>query len=150
MSYGSLTLWKLQREKHAALKKILMLEQQLDAKQKLELEIQQLKGKLKVMEHMPGDEDSASKNRINELSEALQEKIDELDGMESLNQTLVIKESKSNIELQEARNELENVCYFASSGVVQSSLMRSMCLYAGDVISLLFIFCSTTCYAGLA
>nr|TKW15553.1 hypothetical protein SEVIR_5G245100v2 [Setaria viridis] len=95
------------REKHAALKKILLLEQQLDAKQKLELEIQQLKGKLKVMEHMPGDEDSASKNKINELSEALQEKIDELDGMESLNQTLVIKESKSNIELQEARNELE-------------------------------------------
>lgn len=114
MSYGSLTVWKLQREKHAALKKILLLEQQLDAKQKLELEIQQLKGKLKVMEHMPGDEDSASKNKINELSEALQEKIDELDGMESLNQTLVIKESKSNIELQEARNELENVCYLTS------------------------------------
>jgi len=64
VSYGSLTVWKLQREKHAALKKILMLEQQLDAKQKLELEIQQLKGKLKVMEHMLGDEDSVSKNKI--------------------------------------------------------------------------------------
>lgn len=118
---------KLQREKHAALKKILLLEQQLDAKQKLELEIQQLKGKLKVMEHMPGDEDSASKNKINELSEALQEKIDELDGMESLNQTLVIKESKSNIELQEARNELEMyVTLHQLTGLVHSSLMRSM------------------------
>lgn len=127
MSYGSLTVWKLQREKHAALKKILLLEQQLDAKQKLELEIQQLKGKLKVMEHMPGDEDSASKNKINELSEALQEKIDELDGMESLNQTLVIKESKSNIELQEARNELEMyVTLHQLTGLVHSSLMRSM------------------------
>jgi len=114
VSYDGFTVWKLQREKHAALKKILMLEQQLDAKQKLELEIQQLKGKLKVMEHMPGDENSAAKNKINELSEALQEKIDELDGMESLNQTLVIKESKSNIELQEARNELENVCDLTS------------------------------------
>nr|CAB3477709.1 unnamed protein product [Digitaria exilis] len=112
------------REKHAALKKILMLEQQLDAKQKLELEIQQLKGKLKVMEHMPGDEDSASKNRINELSEALQEKIDELDGMESLNQTLVIKESKSNIELQEARNELENGLLDISGGRAHIGIKR--------------------------
>jgi hypothetical protein len=99
----------LQREKQAVLNKILKLEQQLDAKQKLELEIQQLKGKLKVMEHMPGDEDSASKRKINELSEELQEKIDELDAMESFNQTLVIKDSKSSIELQEARKELENV-----------------------------------------
>ncbi|XP_066314600.1 protein INVOLVED IN DE NOVO 2-like [Miscanthus floridulus] len=112
------------REKHAALKKILMLEQQLDAKQKLELEIQQLKGKLKVMEHMPGDEDSASKNKINELSEALQEKIDELDGMESLNQTLVIKESKSNIELQEARKELENGLLDISGGQAHIGIKR--------------------------
>ncbi|CAO2208766.1 unnamed protein product [Urochloa humidicola] len=112
------------REKHAALKKILMLEQQLDAKQKLELEIQQLKGKLKVMEHMPGDEDSTSKNKINELSEALQEKIDELDGMESLNQTLVIKESKSNIELQEARNELENGLLDISGGRAHIGIKR--------------------------
>lgn len=107
--YGSLTVWKLQREKESALNKILKLEQQLDAKQKLELEIQQLKGKLEVMKHMPGDEDSASKNKINELSEELQEKMDELDAMESLNQTLVIKERKSNIEMQEARKELEIV-----------------------------------------
>ncbi|KAM0923468.1 hypothetical protein ACQ4PT_005527 [Festuca glaucescens] len=96
------------REKHAALNKILKLEQQLEAKQTLELEIQQLKGKLEVMKYMPGHEDLESKNKINELSDALQEKIDELDSMESLNQTLVIKESKSNIEMQEARKELEN------------------------------------------
>ncbi|KAG8077323.1 hypothetical protein GUJ93_ZPchr0007g6012 [Zizania palustris] len=96
------------REKEAAVNKILKLEQQLDAKQKLELNIQQLKGKLEVMKHMPGDEDSASKYKIDELSEELQEKMDELDAMESLNQTLVIKERKSNTEMQEARKELEN------------------------------------------
>ncbi|KAL5220257.1 hypothetical protein ABZP36_024970 [Zizania latifolia] len=96
------------REKEVAVNKILKLEQQLDAKQKLELNIQQLKGKLEVMKHMPGDEDSASKNKIDELSEELQEKMDELDAMESLNQTLVIKERKSNTEMQEARKELEN------------------------------------------
>jgi hypothetical protein len=38
--------------------------------------------------------------------------MDELDDMESLNQTLVIKESKSSTELQEARKELENVRFF--------------------------------------
>jgi hypothetical protein len=81
----------------------------LDAKQRLELEIQQLKGKLKVMEHLQGDEDSVSKNKIYELSEELQKKIDELDPMESFNQTLVIKESESSIGLEEARKELEHV-----------------------------------------
>uniref|UniRef100_A0ACD5VHJ9 Uncharacterized protein n=1 Tax=Avena sativa TaxID=4498 RepID=A0ACD5VHJ9_AVESA len=96
------------REKQAALNKILKLEQQLEAKQTLELEIQQLKGKLEVMKCMPGHEDSESKDKINKLSEELQDKIDELDSMESLNQTLVIKESQSNIEMQEARKELEN------------------------------------------
>ena len=64
------------------------------------------------MKHMPGHEDSVSKDKINELSEELQDKMDELDAMESLNQTLVIKESKSNTEMQEARKELENVCLF--------------------------------------
>ncbi|KAK3164859.1 hypothetical protein QOZ80_1AG0025760 [Eleusine coracana subsp. coracana] len=112
------------REKQVVLNKILKLEQQLDAKQKLELEIQQLKGKLKVMEHMPGDEDSASKNKINELSEELQEKIDELDAMESLNQTLVIKESKSSIELQEARKELENGLLGLSGGQARIGIKR--------------------------
>ncbi|CAO2198794.1 unnamed protein product [Urochloa humidicola] len=94
------------REKHAALEKILKLQQQLDAKQKLELEIQQLQGKLEVMKHMPGEEDSESKKKIKELSDELQDKYEEMEAMESLNQTLVIKERKSNDELQNARKEL--------------------------------------------
>ncbi|CAO2046848.1 unnamed protein product [Urochloa humidicola] len=94
------------REKQVALQKILKLQQQLDAKQKLELEIQQLQGKLEVMKHMPGEEDSESKAKIKELSEELQDKYDEMEAMESLNQTLVIKERKSNDELQNARKEL--------------------------------------------
>lgn len=96
----------MQREKEAALKKILQLEKQLDAKQKLELEIQQLKGKLEVMKHMGGEEDSAVKKKIDEMSEQLKDKIEEMEDMEALNQTLVIKERKSNDELQEARKEL--------------------------------------------
>ena len=102
---------KMQREKQVALQKILKLQQQLDAKQKLELEIQQLKGKLEVMKHMPGEEDSESKKKIKELTEELQDKYDEMEYMESMNQTLLIKERKSNDELQNARNELIAVSY---------------------------------------
>ncbi|KAF0918400.1 hypothetical protein E2562_023555 [Oryza meyeriana var. granulata] len=94
------------REKQAALDKILKLEQQLNAKQKLELEIQQLRGKLEVMKHMPGEEDSEAKRKIDELNEELKEKYDEMDAMESLNRTLVTMERKSNDELQHARKEL--------------------------------------------
>ena len=102
---------KMQREKQVALQKILKLQQQLDAKQKLELEIQQLKGKFEVMKHMPGEEDSESKKKIKELTEELQYKYDEMEYMESMNQTLLIKERMSNDELQNARNELIAVSY---------------------------------------
>ncbi|KAF8780036.1 hypothetical protein HU200_002003 [Digitaria exilis] len=95
-----------QREKQAAMGKIIKLQQQLDAKQKLELEIQQLNGHLEVMKHMPGEKDSESKKKMKELSEELQDKYDEMEAMESLNQTLIIKERKSNDELQNARKEL--------------------------------------------
>jgi hypothetical protein len=99
----------LQREKEDALKKILQLEKQLDAKQKLELEIQQLKGQLQVMKHMGGEEDSTVKQKMDELTSELNEKIEEMEDMEALNQTLVVKERKSNDELQEARKELISV-----------------------------------------
>ncbi|CAM0881838.1 unnamed protein product [Alopecurus aequalis] len=112
------------RENRVALNKILKLEQQLEAKQTLELEIQQLKGRLEVMRRMPGHEDSESMKKINELSEELQDKMDELDAMESLNQTLVIKESKSNTEMQEARKELENGLLDLSGGGAHIGIKR--------------------------
>ncbi|CAL9134857.1 unnamed protein product [Musa textilis] len=94
------------REKETALKKILQLEKQLDQKQKLELEIQQLKGQLQIMKHMEGDEDATVKKKIDEMSEQLKEKIEEMEDLEALNQTLVVKERMSNDELQEARKAL--------------------------------------------
>ncbi|KAJ3694895.1 hypothetical protein LUZ60_000272 [Juncus effusus] len=94
------------REKEYALSKILQLEKQLDAKQKLELEIQQLRGQLEVMKHMGGEDDSEVKTKIDALNEELNEKVEEMEDMEALNQTLVVKERKSNDELQEARKEL--------------------------------------------
>ncbi|KAG0498566.1 hypothetical protein HPP92_003257 [Vanilla planifolia] len=93
------------KEKEAAIKRVLQLEKQLDAKQKLELEIQQLKGNLQVMKHM-GSEDSEINNKIEKLNVELKEKIEEMEELEELNQALVVKERKSNDELQEARKEL--------------------------------------------
>lgn len=94
----------MQREKEEALKKILDLERDLNAKQKLQMEIEELKGKVKVMEHM-GD-DAAVQKQIQEMNEQLNDKFEEMKSMESLYQTLLTKERQSNDELQEARKEL--------------------------------------------
>lgn len=99
-----------QRETEEAHNKILQLEKQLDAKQKLELEIQQIKGKLEVMKCMKGgDEELTVKENMEQMSEELKEKIEEMYLLEALNNTLVVKERTSNDELQDARKELIKV-----------------------------------------
>ncbi|XVF26498.1 hypothetical protein REPUB_Repub14bG0021400 [Reevesia pubescens] len=93
------------REKEEALKKILQLEKQLDAKQKLEMEIEDLKGKLQVMKHL-GQDDAAVQKKMEEMNNELKEKIDDLEDLEQTNQALIVKERQSNDELQEARKVL--------------------------------------------
>ncbi|XP_050232841.1 factor of DNA methylation 1 [Mercurialis annua] len=94
------------REKEEALSKILLLEKQLDAKQKLEMEIEELKGKLQVMKHLGDEDDVAVQKKMKEMNEELDSKIEDLTDVESLNQTLVVKERQSNDELQDARKAL--------------------------------------------
>lgn len=89
------------REKEVALTRILQLERELDKKQELELEITQLKGKLKVMEHLQGEEDIDKK--IEEIHRRLQE---DKEGLEELHNALFMKERETNEELNEARKEL--------------------------------------------
>uniref|UniRef100_A0A1D1YTF8 Uncharacterized protein n=1 Tax=Anthurium amnicola TaxID=1678845 RepID=A0A1D1YTF8_9ARAE len=84
------------REKEAALSKILQLEKQLDQRQQLELEIEQLKGKLQVLKYL-GDEDES------ELERKLAQ---EMTKLEDFNRSLITKERISNDELQEARKVL--------------------------------------------
>ena len=106
-----LTSWKLQQEKEDALKKLYDLEMQLDSKQKLELDIEQLKGNLEVMSHMRDEsEDDTNLKKLGELRKKLEEKKDELEDIDSLNQTLIIKERRTNDELEEAKKELIIVC----------------------------------------
>ncbi|KAL2479054.1 Factor of DNA methylation 1 [Forsythia ovata] len=94
------------REKEDAMKRVLELERNLVEKQKLEMEIEELKGKLEVMKHMGGKDDAAVQKKIKEMNEQLDEKIEEMDGLEDLNKQLVTKELLSNDELQKARKEL--------------------------------------------
>ncbi|KAL5569072.1 hypothetical protein UlMin_025647 [Ulmus minor] len=62
----------------------------------LELENEKLKGTLNVLKH----------KGVMRMESKLKEKEEELEDLEALNQTLVMKERKSNDELQEARKEL--------------------------------------------
>ena len=116
----SFELWKhiiytemsntFQKEKEAALKKILLLEEQLDEKQKLELDIEQLRGKLEVVKHMEG-EGVDVKKRTEELTKELDERMKAMEHMDELNQALIIKERMTNDELQDARKELIKVTW---------------------------------------
>ena len=102
-------MWKLQRETKTILDDFLRLNTQLEMKQKLELEIKHLSGKLQVMELKPGDEDPESRVKIEKLKEELNQKIEELKDAESWNQVLISRESKISDELREAREPLINV-----------------------------------------
>ena len=55
---------KSKRKKEETLKKIIQLEKQLNAKQKLEMEIEELKGKLQVMKHLADEDDAVVQKKI--------------------------------------------------------------------------------------
>ncbi|KAK4492054.1 hypothetical protein RD792_002846 [Penstemon davidsonii] len=96
------------REKERLHKEIIELEAELDKKQALELQIQQIKGAYEVMKHLTGEGDVEDKKKLESIEEELREKEEELSDVESLHQTLVIKERKTNDELQDARKVLIN------------------------------------------
>ncbi|KAI3450386.1 hypothetical protein Pfo_007051 [Paulownia fortunei] len=98
------------RQKELLHKKIIKLEAKLDQKQALELHIQRMRGAIEVMKHLTDEEgDMEDKKKLESIEEELRDKEEELDGLESLNQALIIKERKTNDELQEARKQLINV-----------------------------------------
>ncbi|KAL2332137.1 hypothetical protein Fmac_019718 [Flemingia macrophylla] len=93
------------KEKEKMNKKILELQRKLDDKQRLELDIQQLKGHLQVMEHMSEDDD-LEKKKLDVIKSDLLEKEEDLEALEELQQALIVKERRTNDELQDARREL--------------------------------------------
>jgi Asp-tRNA(Asn)/Glu-tRNA(Gln) amidotransferase A subunit family amidase len=111
----SLIFDAIQRQKEELHNRIIRLEKQLDAKQALELEIERLRGALNVMKHMEDDGDVEVLRKMDAIIKNLREKEGELNDLEALNQTLIVRERKSNDELQDARKELINVSSFYSS-----------------------------------
>ncbi|XP_031487527.1 protein INVOLVED IN DE NOVO 2-like [Nymphaea colorata] len=91
------------REKEEAHRMVLDMQKKLEGKQNLEVEIEKLKGKIQMVEHMEGGDDS---NKIESLRTLLEEKEAELDDLDQLNTTLLAKERITNDELQEARKEI--------------------------------------------
>lgn len=106
----------MQKEKQKMHKKILQLQKKLDAKQTLELEIQRLKGALEVMKQLVED-DYEEQKKLDEIKVELEDKEEELKEHEDLQQALVVKERKTNDELQDARKELVLVCLFLSINI---------------------------------
>ncbi|XP_057955214.1 protein INVOLVED IN DE NOVO 2-like [Malania oleifera] len=103
------------RNKEELHKRIIELEKKLDAKQALELEIERMRGAIHVMKHMGEEGDLESKKKVETIQEELTEKEEELEALEALNQTLIVKQRKSNDEVQEARKELINSLRDSSS-----------------------------------
>ncbi|KAK3146792.1 hypothetical protein QOZ80_3BG0272070 [Eleusine coracana subsp. coracana] len=99
---------KQKAETDAALENLKELEMKLASKHKLELEIEQLKGKLEVMKHMGAEEDTKLME-IEKMRESLEEKDEELEAIDSLNQTLIIKHRRANDELEDAKKDMISV-----------------------------------------
>ncbi|KAG7614800.1 XS domain, partial [Arabidopsis thaliana x Arabidopsis arenosa] len=97
-----------QRQKEELHEKIIRLERQIDQVQAIELEVEQLKGQLNVMKHMASDGDAQVVKEVDIIFKDLVEKEAELADLDKFNQTLILRERRTNDELQEARKELVN------------------------------------------
>ncbi|KAG4939248.1 hypothetical protein JHK84_045440 [Glycine max] len=110
-----------QRQKELLHAKIIQLQKQLDMKQELELEIQQLKGSLSVLKHMEDDEDAEVLKKVDTLQKDLRDKEQSLEELDALNQALIVKERESNDELQEARKALVDESFLSLAGMKELS-----------------------------
>ncbi|XP_010321721.1 protein INVOLVED IN DE NOVO 2-like [Solanum lycopersicum] len=100
-----LTLAEEQKKAKETLRhKNMEFQKKLDLKQALELEIERLTGAKNVTEQMGDDQDV--KKKLDEIEEILNEKKEELEDLDAMNQALVVKEQRANVELTDARKEL--------------------------------------------
>lgn len=63
-----------------------------------------------MMKHMASDGDAEIVKKVEIIFKDLGEKEGELEDLDKFNQTLILRERRTNDELQEARKELVNVC----------------------------------------
>lgn len=63
-----------------------------------------------MMKHMGSDGDAEIVKKVEIIYKDLSEKEEEFSDLDKFNQTLILRERRTNDELQEARKELVNVC----------------------------------------
>lgn len=90
----------LQKDREESLKKIL----QLEARHKLQLRIEVLKGKLEVKKHLGDDDVAILHRKMEEMTEELKQKIKNLNGLEVSSET-----SFQSVKELEARQKLQNM-----------------------------------------
>ncbi|XP_058748387.1 factor of DNA methylation 4-like [Vicia villosa] len=97
--------WMLQKEKEKLHKKIHDLQRGLDAKQALELEVERLRGIFHVR-NRNRETDLEEKKKLELIKMDLQEKEEQLEKVVDLQKALIVKDLKTNDELQEVRKKL--------------------------------------------
>ncbi|KAK1589576.1 hypothetical protein Q3G72_035382 [Acer saccharum] len=107
-------------------REIIELQKKLDTKQALELEMERMRGALQVMKHIE-EEDMEVKKKIESIQKDLKEKEEEYEEMEKLCQALIIKEAKSDDELQDARKVLiSNLKEGSSRAIIGVKIMGAL------------------------
>ncbi|EPS59185.1 hypothetical protein M569_15623 [Genlisea aurea] len=94
------------REKAEALRKVLDLERRVGERQKLEMEIVDLEGKLEIIKHMGGHDEEAVQLKIKSMNEELQDRNDRLSFLEDTYTQLLQRERQNTDELQICRKLL--------------------------------------------
>ncbi|ESQ45681.1 hypothetical protein EUTSA_v10010188mg [Eutrema salsugineum] len=95
------------REKDELHKRLIRLERERDQKQAIELEMEQLRGELKVKKHM--GEDAKIVEEVANIYKGLAQKEEELEELQNFCQRLILREHRANDEVVESRKELVNV-----------------------------------------
>ncbi|KAF8397475.1 hypothetical protein HHK36_016392 [Tetracentron sinense] len=95
--------------------RIIQLENRLVDKQ---LEMEHLKKTLEVMRSTRVSENIEVQKKMEEMSKDVEEKVGELEGVEALNQFLIVKERMSNDELREARKAIIDILKEMKSGSI--------------------------------
>ncbi|OMO90895.1 hypothetical protein COLO4_18777 [Corchorus olitorius] len=104
----AILLQQQQREKREALDKFIQLRREMDEKHKLQRDLEELTGQIKMQEVVdtmrgPNEEEM---QKMKAMEEELKERLEALDDSGSMNQVLFVKERQINEELQAARKEM--------------------------------------------
>ncbi|CAL4943123.1 unnamed protein product [Urochloa decumbens] len=95
-----------QEDTNIALRVLTYLEQQLDSKHEIELEIERLEGESEVRKHMGAEEDTKLQQELAEMRKKLDDIDEDIDYTKNDNQTFIDREERASEELEDAKKEM--------------------------------------------